>query len=133
LPKPNDSIFLLAGGILNQVATNCISAAMGSNTPEYRAMIQSTSDVTIAIKGDIGPLSDELAEHGLITAGNHESAMNTMIDASQRASQLVSLIRTKIQLSPGNFHKFVDVLLKRVSAHRDILATLDRKYKALGT
>jgi hypothetical protein len=105
---------------------------MGSNTPEYRAMIQSTSDVTNAVKDDIGPLSNELLTHGLISASNQEAAMNTMIDASQRASQLVSLIRTKIQLSPGNFHKFVGVLLKRASVHRDILAILDHKYKALG-
>jgi hypothetical protein len=96
-------------------------------------MIQSTSDVTNAIKGDIGPLSSELADHGLISAGNHESAMNIMIDASHRASQLVSLIRTKIELSPGNFHKFVCILLKRASVHHEILAILDCKYKALGT
>ena len=106
---------------------------MGSKTPEYRAMIQSTCDVTNAVKNDIGPLGNELLSKGLISASNLESATNPMIDASQRASQLVSLIRTKIQLSPGNFHRFVDVLLMRASVHRDILEILDHKYKALGT
>lgn len=106
---------------------------MGTNTPEYRAMIQSTSDLTSAVKDDIGPLSNELLSQGLIATDNQAAAINQMIDASQRASQLVSLVRTRVQLNPGNFHKFVRILLKRGSVHRDILEILDHKYKALGT
>ena len=108
-------------------------AIMSTNTPEYRAMIQSTSDLTNAVKLDIGPLSEELLSQGLIAADNQAAAINQMIDVGQRASQLVSLVRTRIQLNPSNFHKFVRVLLKRASVHRDILEILDNKYKALGT
>ena len=106
---------------------------MGTNTPEYRAMIQSTSDLTNAVKLNIGPLSDELLGQGLIAADNQAAAINQMIDVGQRASQLVSLVRTRVQLNPSNFHKFIRILLKSAPLYHDILEILDNKYRALGT
>ena len=106
---------------------------MGTNTPEYRAMIQSTSDLTNAVKSDIGALSSELLSQGLIANDNQSAAINPMIDVGQRASQLVSLVRTRVQLNPSNFHKFLRILLKNASLYQEILEILDNKYKALGT
>ena len=106
---------------------------MGTNTAEFRAMIQSTSDLTNAVKLDIRSLCDDLLDVGIIAPDNHSTAINQLIDVSQRASQLVSLIRTRVQLNPSNFHKFIRILLKRASVYQDILEILDKKYKALGT
>ena len=100
--------------------------------PEFSTMIKSTSDLTNAIKLDILALTDELLDEGFLSPDNHSSANNQMIDVSHRASQLVSLLRTRVQLNPSNFHKFIHVLLKRASAHREILKILDTKYRALG-
>ena len=96
-------------------------------------MIQATSDLTNAVKMNIGPLSDELLSQGLIASDNKAAAINQMIDVGQRASQLVSLVRTRVQLNPGNFHKFVRILLKNASHNHEILKILDNKYRALGT
>ena len=105
---------------------------MGTNTPEFRTFVQCTSDLTNAFKPDVRPLSDDLLSEGFISQDNHSSLNNQMTDVAQRSSKLVSLVRTRVQLNATNFHKFISVLLKRVSDHKDILKILDEKYKSLG-
>ena len=84
------------------------------------------------IKRDISELSGELLSKGLITAENRDNLTNTMISVGHRASELVSMIRTRVELDARNFHHFIDTLMMRVNDHRDILRILDEGYKSNG-
>ena len=103
-----------------------------SNTPELHTLISCTSTLSNAVKPHILSLSHELLSDGFIAQENHDRLNNEMIDASQRASQMTSLVRTRVQLNKENFFKFIDILLRSPANHSDILNTLDEKYKSLG-
>lgn len=105
---------------------------MGTTTPEFRTLITCTSVLTNAVKPHILSLSHHLLSEGFIAQENHDRLNNEMIDLSQRASQLVSLVRTRVQLNAANFVRFIGILLRNVANHRDLLNTLDEKYQSLG-
>ena len=105
---------------------------MGANTPEYLTLIGCTSELTNAVKPHLESLSDELLANGFISQDNRENLNNQFIDKTNRASQMMSVVRTRVQLNEKNFLTFICILLKNVIYHRDILEILDRKYKLLG-
>ena len=105
---------------------------MGSNTPEYYTLIGCTSELTNAVKPHLESLSDELLANGFISSDNQENLCNHFIDKTTRASQLISVVRTRVQLNERNFYRFIGILLKTARHYRDILEILDRKYKSLG-
>ena len=105
---------------------------MFANSPEYLTVIGCTSDLSNAVKTELVYLSNELLTEGFISGENHEKLNNENHDISLRASQLVSQVRTKVQLNPSNFHKFVRILLTRPAVNRSILEILEHKYKSFG-
>ena len=105
---------------------------MFANSPEYKTMIGCTSDLSNAVKPELLHLSNELLTGGFISSENHEGFNNESRDRSLRASQLVAQVRTKVQLNPSNFHKFVRILLTRPAVNRSILEILELKYKSYG-
>lgn len=105
---------------------------MGSTTPEFRTLITCTPVLSNAVKPHILSLSHDLLSEGFIAQENYDRLNNEMIDSSHRASQLVSLIRTRVQLNATNFIKFIAILLRNAANHRDLLNTLDEKYQSLG-
>ena len=109
-----------------------MTAKRGKNTPEYRTLIRCGPDLSNAVKLDICNLSEDLLSKGLITAANRDSLTNTMIGVGHRASELVSMVRTRVELDAMNFHHFIDTLMMRVDDHRDILRILDEGYKSNG-
>ena len=112
----------------------CIYATgkRGKNTPEYRTLIRCGPELSNAVKLDISTLSGELLSKGLITSENRDNLTNPMISVGHRASELVSMVRTRVELDARNFHHFIDTLLMRVNDHRDILRILDEGYKSNG-
>ena len=105
---------------------------MANNSPEYRTIIQCTSDLLTAIKPNIDALSADLLEAELITQDNYESVTNMALDATNRATKLLSFLRNRVCLDTRNFHKFRHVLSKRLSDYREILSILQEKYRKLG-
>ena len=95
-------------------------------------MLGCTSDLSRAVKADILPLSNELLSEGFMSQENHDRLNNQMHDATLRAAHMVSLVRTKVQLNPANFHKFVKILLAHPEQHREILERLEHKYRSCG-
>ena len=89
-------------------------------------------ELSNAVKLDISELSGELISKGLITSANHDNLTNAMIRVGHRASELVSMVRTRVELDAMNFHHFIDTLMMRVDDHRDILRILDERYKSNG-
>ena len=103
-----------------------------ANSPEYRTIIQLTPELTTAFLNDLINLSGELLAVGLISSNNAANLRNQHNDANYRASQLVELIRNKIELDPkSNYKAFIDVLKQRLADHKSILRRLDEKYKEL--
>lgn len=105
---------------------------MGANTPEYRTFIACTSKLTSALKAHLIALSGDLLSGGFISQENYERLNMESWEPGRRASELVSIVRTRIDLNQQNFQKFIDILLKKPSLHRDILTILDDTYKSNG-
>ena len=103
-----------------------------SNTREYRTIIQCTPELTAALKSDLIPLSGELLAAGLISDDNSAAIRSQFVSSSERAAQLVGLVRNRISLDTANYHSFVRVLKQREDDHRDILQILYKKYRELG-
>ena len=95
-------------------------------------MIKCGPELSNAVKNDISNLSEELLSKGLITSENRDSLNNAMISVGHRASELVSMIRTRVELDARNFHYFIETLMMRIDDHRDILRILDEGYKSNG-
>ena len=104
----------------------------GQNTPEHRTLITCTAHLSKAVRADIHTLSGELLGDGLITSENRDWLNNDAVNLSRRASELVSMVATKVELDASNFHLFIKTLMKRVKAHREILEMLDSEYKSQG-
>ena len=93
----------------------------GKNTQEYQKVKKSFPKLTAAIAGVIGRISGELLAAGLITSGQKEKAGNSTRDASDRASDLVSLILSKIEQDSQNFYAFVDILKEDLDTFQPVL------------
>lgn len=102
------------------------------NSPEYKAIIQCSPDLTTAVKDDLTLLSEELLAAGLIAENNVAGLQNQFIGRDERAVQLVGYVRNRVSLNTDNYHSFVGVLEKRKDIHKDILKTLDKKFRELG-
>ena len=95
--------------------------ATGKNSPEYQKVKKSFPKLTKAISGVIGPTCDYLLAAGLITNGQKAKAKNGMIDANDRASELVSLILNKVEQDEKYFYTFVDVLKEDLDTFKTVL------------
>lgn len=104
-----------------------------ANTPEYRTILQLTSELTTAFENDLIKLGGELLAQGLIASNNAADVRNPHNNAGHRAAILMGCIRNRIELDPkGNYQVFINVLKQRVADHKEILQMLDGKYKELG-
>ena len=104
-----------------------------ANSPEYRTIVKCTPQLTTAFRNDLVQLSNELLAKDLISDTNVSDLENQHNGANCRASKLLELIRNKIQLHPkNNYQDFIDVLMRRLSDHKNILEILDEQYKKLG-
>ena len=104
-----------------------------ANSPEYRTIVKCTPQLTTAFRNDLVQLSNELLAKDLISDTNVSDLENQHNGANYRASKLLELIRNKIQLHPkNNYQDFIDVLMQRLSDHKNILEILDEQYKKLG-
>ena len=102
------------------------------NSPEYRTIIQCTSELTTALKNDLVTLAGELLAAGLIADDNAAALTNQFIGAAHRAAQLMGFVRNRVSLDTNNYLAFIQVLQQRQDDHKNILEILDRKYRELG-
>ena len=98
-----------------------LEMATGKNSPEYQKVKKSFPKLTKAIAVVIGPTCDYLLAAGLITNGQKAKAKNGMIDANDRASDLVSLILSKVEQDEKYFYTFVDVLKEDLDTFQTVL------------
>ena len=97
--------------------------ASGKNTPEYQKVKKSFPRLTAAIAGVIGQTCNYLLAAGLITNGQRERerARNGTVDASDRTSDIVSLILNKVEQDSRSLYKFVDVLKEDLDSFQTVL------------
>ena len=95
--------------------------ATGKNSPEYQKVKESFPKLTKAISGVTRLTCDYLLAAGLITNGQWAKAKNGMIDANDRASDLVSLILNKVEQDEKYFYTFIDVLKEDLDTFQPVL------------
>ena len=95
--------------------------ASGKNTEEYGKVKKSFAKISKAIAGVIGPTCNELLSVGLITNDQKEAARNGMISVGDRASDVVSLILSKVDQDSQNFYTFVEVLKGDLDTFKTVL------------
>ena len=71
-------------------------------------------------------LARELEKAGLIM-GDQRKSLETSVDAKIRATELISMVETKVGLNADNFTTFLDVLKKDEATYGHILAEMKEK------
>ena len=107
----------------------------GTNSAEYRTLVDLTVDLRLAVRDDLVGLSGALVGAWLITRDDGENMLNSTIPQSGRAAMLVSLIQAKVEQNPQNYQKFIDILERDKLKNEDILKKLQEtyeKYKGMG-
>ena len=109
----------------------------GTDSAEYRTLLDLTVDLGLAVRDDLVGLSSALIAARLITRNNGESVRNQMVhQLSDRAAMLVNLVQTRVEQNPQNYQKFIDVLEREKLKYEDILKKLKttyEKYKGMCT
>ena len=96
--------------------------ASGKNTDEYKTIKKSFAKLSAAISPVLSSTADQLLSTDLINNSQKQKAKNPNTDANDRASELMSLILTKIDQDSSNFYKFVDVLKEDLDSFKTVLA-----------
>ncbi len=89
-----------------------------------------TKPLETALRALDGDIVHFLYQKGFITQEVHDDVLNprSMLNAHQKAGELVTGIRNKVELSAQNFHTLVDYLRQRGKQYESLVDTLDREY-----
>ena len=79
---------------------------------EYKTLIQCTQKLRTAIQGDLINISDQLLAAGLITPDTSSELRNKLLPESERATKLVALIISKVQLNPSHNPLYYNAILQ---------------------
>lgn len=97
-----------------------------ANSAEYKTMIENTTNLRLAIKFNLTPLSGALLARGLISTDNGAKLRNPHLPQTDRAAELVEFVQNKVQQNPQHYYTFLDVLREDRDEYADILRKLDQ-------
>ena len=101
----------------------------GTNSAEYRTLVDLTVDLRLAVRDDLVGLSGALVGAWLITRDDGENIINQTVPRSGRAATLVSLVQARVQQNPQNYQRFIDILERDKVKNEDILKKLHVTYE----
>lgn len=105
-------------------------AAISDQNVEHLTLVQFTDTLTLAISA--GPLrvANKLLEKGLISQEQLEAAQQPSRTSQDKASVIVSGVRTQVQLKRENFHVFLSTLQSSLitSSSGSIVKDIHKQY-----
>ena len=102
---------------------------MAESTAEYRTMIILTSELRLAVRSELIPLSCSLLASRLISPEGDAELRNTAHSEIERSAKLIELVQNKVQQSPYHYHSFIGILRGNQDQYRDILQQLEHTYQ----
>ena len=101
-----------------------------SDSPEYEAMKDCVPRLRLAVKGDLISMSGELLAARLISEDKEASLRNKVVDESERAAEMVSLIMDKVREDRSNYRVFLEILEQDYlrARYQSIIDKLTEKY-----
>ena len=99
---------------------------MEDNSPEYRTLIDLTSELGLAVRSNLISLSGALLSARLISPDNDTELRNKFHIEADRAARLVELVQNKVRQNFRHYYTFVGILRGTPGQYSDILQKLDR-------
>ena len=96
------------------------------DSAEYRALIELTPELQLAVKTQLTSLGGHLVAVGLITPDDYTWLINSTLREDKQAANLIGLIQQKVQQDTGCYQTFVDVLQKDQSQYSGIVENLQQ-------
>ena len=105
--------------------------ASRSVSPEYRTLVQHTSDLQLAVRHDLVDLVDlggKLVSSTFITPDQYEHIRNSQSPTGDRAAYLIHLIQSKVKQDRQYYHVFTRVLSSNLAQYGGILQLLHQTF-----
>ena len=100
------------------------------SSAEYRAMIDLTSELRLAVRPELISLTGSLLASRLISPDNDIKLRDTAhSDEVKRSARLVALVQNKVRQNPHHYHSFIGILQGNQDQYGDILQQLEQAYK----
>ena len=101
---------------------------MGENSPEYRTLIDLTSELRLAVSSNLISLGGALLSARLISPESEAELRNTFCSEVERSARLVGLIQNKVRQNSRHYHTFIGILRGNPDQYGDILWKLGQTY-----
>ena len=105
---------------------------MTENSAEYKAMIDFTSELRLAVRPELISLTGSLLASRLISPDNDIELRDTAHSGEvERSARLVELVQNKVRQNPRHYHSFIGILKGKQYQYRfnDILQQLEQAYQ----
>ena len=103
---------------------------MMESSAEYRAVIDLTSELRLAVRPELISLTGSLLASRLISPGNDIELRDTAHSGeAERSARLVELIQNKVRQNPHHYHSFIGILQGNKDQYGDILQRLEQAYQ----
>ena len=107
-----------------------LSGTMTESSAEYRAMIDLTSELRLAVRPELIFLTGSLPASRLISPDNDIELRDTAHSGEvERSARLVELVQNKVRQNPRHYHSFTGILQGNENQYRDILQQLEQAYQ----
>ena len=102
----------------------------GVGSCEYRTVVSCTKPLETALRALDRDMVHFLHQEGFITQEVHDDVMNprSMLNSHQKAGELVTGIRNKVELSAQNYHTLVHHLRQSGKQCESLVGILDSEY-----
>ena len=100
-----------------------------AESPEYRTVVSCMKQLETAFLRCGRDIPHFLLQQGFITVEVHDDVLNPrLLSEHQKAGELVSGIRKKVELSAQDYHTLVDHLGQSGKHYEGIVALLNKEY-----
>ena len=100
---------------------------------EHRTLVLLTSELELAVKGDLLRLGSQLVSVGLITTDKYGGIRNHFIPPEGRAADLVQFVQDKVRRDAQCYNTFIAVLESDLCQYGDILGKLQQTYNRISS
>ncbi len=108
------------------------SSLLTMSSREYKTIVRCASQFATALHSN-GDIPHHLHVDGFLTKEIYDNVIDpkSRLSASEKACEVVSGIRRRVDQSPTDFHKLIGYLRENESRYRDILKLLEETYSAI--
>ncbi len=100
------------------------------SSPEYFAMVRSTTQLTSILSQDPLSVASSLFAAGLIAPGILEELQLPTMTSSRKASRLAAVVTDRVKIRASIFQEFIQILEEQGEWTKDLIDTLNGHLEA---